>query len=186
MSPEIIESLDRFCVYGVATDYDGMIELVRYRLEELNTTHESVDDVSGLHGGYCSKLVAPKPIKSMGKASMGPMLQTLGLALIVVRDDAQFAKIKDRLAKRERPRQSPSMHGQARPKWLFTKKTARELRKSWWSTLTDAQRKKHQRKAQKGQAAARRRARREREKASRKGMVATADRSQPSEIKSVP
>jgi len=156
MNVPIIESLDRFCVYGVATDYETMIELVRYRLEELNTTHESVDDVSGLHGGYTSKLVAPTPIKSMGKTSMGPMLQTLGLALIVVRDDAQFARIKDRLARRERPRQQANASS-VRPTWLFTRKKSREMGKKRWSMLSPDQRKKLARKMGKASGRARRR-----------------------------
>lgn len=164
---EIIESIDRFCVYGVASDYQGMVELVRFRLEELQTTHESVDEVSGLHGGYTSKIVAPIPIKSMGKVSMGPILQTLGLALIVVRDDEAFQKIKHRLAKRERPN-LPRHLGQFRPKWLLTPKKASKLRVKWWSGLSDAQKKRIQRKAQKGQAASRRRARKNRERLMRK------------------
>jgi hypothetical protein len=152
----IIESLDRFCVYGVATDYETMIELVRYRLEELNTTHESVDDVSGLHGGYTSKLVAPTPIKSMGKASMGPMLQTLGLALIVVRDDAQFARIKDRLARRERPRQVPN-GSSTRPTWLFTRKTSLKMQALRSDRLSEKQRQRIARKAGRASGRARRR-----------------------------
>lgn len=155
---EIIASILGLTVYGVANDYDGMIELVRYRLHELQTTNLEVDAVSGLHSGYTSKTTAPIPIKSMGKVSMGPLLQTLGLALIVVRDDEAFAKIEHRLAKRVRPH-SPSMHGQKKAKWLFTPKKASKLRRNWWNSLTDMQKAKHQRKAQKGQAAARRRRR---------------------------
>jgi hypothetical protein len=167
MNAHPIDTLDRFCVYGVATDYDDMIELVRYRVEELATTHESVDAVAGIPAGYFGKVVAPQPIKSMGKLTMGPVLQTLGLALIVVRDDEQFARLKDRLAKRKRVHNLPPIAGKVRPTWLFKKKKAREMGKKRFALMTPAQLKRHQRKAQKGQAAARRRKRMERERASR-------------------
>jgi hypothetical protein len=156
-----IERLDQFYVYGVANDYDALIEFVRYRVEELQTTHESIDAAAKLQGGYSGKILAPTPIKSMGKVSMGPMLQSLGLALIVVRDDAQFAAIKDRLAKRERPRQ-PSNAGTTRPRWLFTKRKAREMGKKRFSLMSDAERKRFQRKAGKASGKARRRKARDR------------------------
>lgn len=146
LAPEMIDMLGRFAVYGVANDYDSLIEFVRVRVHELQTTHESIDAVSGLHGGYSGKLLAPIPIKSMGKISLGPMLQTLGLTLIVVRDDEQFAKIKDRLAKRKLPHQ-PSIAGSKLPVWLFRKKKAREMGKRRFSLMSEAQRKRHQRKA---------------------------------------
>lgn len=156
--PEPIATLDRFCVYGVATDYETMIELVRYRLEELETTHESVDAVSGLHGGYTGKLMAPIPIKSMGKVSMGPVLQTLGLALIVVRDDEAFARIKDRLAKRERPRNVRS-EARTKPTWLFTRKVSQNMQVLRNKKLTPRQRKMIAKRAGKASGRARRKAR---------------------------
>lgn len=153
---EIIASILGLTVYGVANDYDGMIELVRYRLHELQTTNLEVDAVSGLHSGYTSKTTAPIPIKSMGKVSMGPLLQTLGLALIVVRDDEAFAKIEHRLAKRVRPHQ-PANGGSIRPKWLFKRKKAIEMGKRRFSLMTATELSRHQRKAGKASALARRR-----------------------------
>ena len=145
----IIETLDRFCVYGVASDYDGMLELLRYRLEEIQTTHEAVDAVSGLHGGYTSKIVAPTPIRTLGRVSLGPMLQTLGLALIVVRDDEQFARVKDRLAKRERPRVQLPMGSIPRPSWLFTRKMSNKLQSLRSEKVTPQHRKRIAKKAAK-------------------------------------
>jgi hypothetical protein len=152
----IIDFIDRFRVYGVAADYDGLVEAVRYRIHEIQTTHESIDDVSGLHSGYTGKIVAPVPIKSMGKVSMGPMLQTLGLRLIVVLDDEAFALIKHRLATRVRPYQ-PANAGSVRPKWLFRKKKAIEMGKRRFALMSIAELKRHQRKAGKASALARRR-----------------------------
>lgn len=154
-----IETIDRFCVYGVVTDYDALHEVLRDRVRELQTTHEQIDAVSGLQSGYASKILAPVPIKGLGKTSLGPMLQTLGLALVVVRDDEQFARIKERLAKRQRPLKQQANAGSVRPTWLFSKKTAREMGKKRFSVMTEAQRKRLARKAGKASGRARRRRR---------------------------
>ena len=159
----VIDTINQFCVYGVATDYAGMLELIRYRAAELQTTNLEIDAVSGLHSGYSGKILAPTPIKAMGKVSMGPMLQTLGLALIVVRDDAAFAKVKDRLAKRARPHKPPNA-GSVKPIWLFRKKRAREMGKKRFALMSPEQLKRHQQKAGRASGLARRRARRERER----------------------
>lgn len=146
LAPEMIDMLGALCVYGIADDYEGLIEFVRLRVYEIQTTHESIDAVSGLHGGYSGKLLAPIPIKSMGKVSLGPMLQTLGLKLIVVRDDEQFKLIEHRLAKRKLPHQ-PANAGSRLPAWLFRKKKAREMGKRRFSLMSALELKRHQRKA---------------------------------------
>lgn len=157
---EIIASILGLTVYGVANDYDGMIELVRYRLHELQTTNLEVDAVSGLHSGYTSKTTAPIPIKSMGKVSMGPLLQTLGLALIVVRDDEAFAKIEHRLAKRQRPRENGAKLSAGSSRLLkgrITPKRALKMLELRNRKLSSAQRKKIARKAGFASGVARRR-----------------------------
>lgn len=140
---EPIALVDRFCVYGVATDYAELLEIIRYRVDEMNTTHESLDDVSGLHSGYSGKILAD--IRSLGKVSMGPVFGTTGLAMIVVRDDERFARIKDRLAKRERPKQLANASS-TKPTWLFKRTKAREMGKKRLSSLTAEQLKKLRRK----------------------------------------
>lgn len=154
--PQVIEMIDRFCIYGVACDYQELVEAVRFRLREIETTHESVDHVSGLHGGYTGKIVAPVPMKSMGKVSMGPILQTLGLRLIIVRDDEMFKRVKDRLAKRERPRDPPN-GSLTRPTWLFTRKKSIKMQVLRNQALSPKQRKRIARIAGRASGLARRR-----------------------------
>lgn len=151
----MIENVDRFCIYGVASDYQGLVDAVRFRIQELQTTHESIDDVSGLHSGYTSKVAAT--IKSMGKVSMGPILQTLGLSLIIVRDDEQFARIKDRLTKRERPNRAIARR--IKPKWLFKPANARQMGKKRWEGVSDAKRSRIMKKVSNAAARARRKVR---------------------------
>jgi hypothetical protein len=136
------EQIDRYCVYGIAIDYDDLHEILRGRATEIGTTREALDAVSGLQSGYSAKLLAPVPIKTLGKISLGPMLQTLGLALVVVRDDAAFDRIKDRLSKSQRPPIMPSIVRIARPAWLFTAEKARESRQIGLQKMSPKQRKK--------------------------------------------
>jgi hypothetical protein len=151
----LIGYIDRFCIYGVASDYQGLVDAVRFRIHELQTTHESIDDVSGLHSGYTSKVAAN--IKSMGKVSMGPILQTLGLSLIIVRDDEQFARIKDRLTKRDRPNRAIARR--LKPKWLFKPANASQMGKKRWEGVSDEKRARIMKRVSKAAARARRKAR---------------------------
>lgn len=145
--------IDRFCVYGVANDYQALLETIRFRILELQTTHEAIDTVSGLHSGYTSTIAAN--IKSMGRVSMGPMLQTLGLALIIVRDDEQFARVKDRLARRNRP--DRAIARRITPKWLFKPENARQMGKKRWQGVSDAKKARIMKKISNAAARARRR-----------------------------
>src|SRR5262249_13470142 len=65
---------------------------------------ESLDLVSGLTGGYSAKLLSPVPIKTLGRVSLGLILQTLGLRLIAVEDMEALSRVKSRFAVRERKR----------------------------------------------------------------------------------
>lgn len=93
---------------GTARDYDQLHELLRARVDELAVTYESVDAVAGLPSRYTAKLLAPVPMKAIGKTSMGPLLGALGLKLIVAVDDETLARIIGRLTKRARKQSNAS------------------------------------------------------------------------------
>jgi hypothetical protein len=59
-------------------DYAQLHTALRLRADELKTTREAIDDLAGLQNGYAAKLLAPVPIKSLGRESLGPMLAVLG------------------------------------------------------------------------------------------------------------
>jgi hypothetical protein len=82
---------------AICRSYQELITALRARVVELGTTGESVDDVAGLPQRYTAKLLAPIPIKTLGKISLGPLLGALGLALVVVEDREALARIRDRL-----------------------------------------------------------------------------------------
>ena len=82
---------------GEARSYDELIALFRQRCAELGTSMERLDDIAGLPQRYISKLLAPLPVKGIGKISLGPLLGCLGLSLTVNEDAQALAKIKHRL-----------------------------------------------------------------------------------------
>jgi hypothetical protein len=85
------------------TDYKQLMDALRARVRELDVTLETIDAVAGFHSNYSGKLLAPTPIRTLGRLSLGALLQSLGLALIVVEDPAALKRVESRLTKRRRP-----------------------------------------------------------------------------------
>jgi hypothetical protein len=76
----------------IVNDYDGLIEICRQRAEELAISREGIDDLSGLADGLAGKLLGKRRRKNMGPTSLGPMLQALGLRLLIIEDEAATAR----------------------------------------------------------------------------------------------
>jgi hypothetical protein len=86
---------------AIVRSYGDLHKALRLRADELGTTREAIDELTGLQNGYAAKLLAPVPIKSLGPQSLGPMLAVLGLKLLVVEDPDTIARITSRLGKRQ-------------------------------------------------------------------------------------
>jgi hypothetical protein len=84
-----------------------LLDAIRARRDALNISHETIDGIAGLQSGYTSKLLAPVPIKNLGPMSMGPLLGALGVALVLIEDEALVAKVRGRWIKRKRPQKLP-------------------------------------------------------------------------------
>jgi hypothetical protein len=80
-----------------------LLAALRTRRDELQLTHETLDAIAGWAGGYSSKLFAPDPIKNLGWQSLGLALGALGIAIVVVEDQEQGARVRKRWIRRERP-----------------------------------------------------------------------------------
>jgi hypothetical protein len=74
-----------------------LVAALRFRLADLGTTGETVDEIAGLPSHYTSKLLAPSHVRVLGKVSLGSLLGALGLKLVVAVDEEALAKIKHRL-----------------------------------------------------------------------------------------
>lgn len=84
----------------------------------------SLDGIAGLPTGYAAKLLAPVPLKSFGRHSLGPMLTALGCKLLLVED----ADLLERITKRiER---DPKANGRANAT-MPTRKSKNSSRKQW-------------------------------------------------------
>jgi len=86
-------------VLGVATEMHELVDVARARFEELNVSRLTIDEISGLANGYSAKILAG--MKNMGHLSMGPILKSGAMKLVVVEDPEQLEKIRHRLGTRE-------------------------------------------------------------------------------------
>lgn len=86
---------------------DDLVAAIRARRDELNVSHELLDDLAGLQSGYTSKLLAPEPMKGLGPMSLPALLGALGAALVLVEDSAQAERVRDRWTPRKRPPRLP-------------------------------------------------------------------------------
>jgi hypothetical protein len=68
--------------------YDGLQRGLRARADELQLSRTQIEELAGLTGGHASKLLAPYPIKAIGRTTLGPMLYALKLKLLIVPDDS--------------------------------------------------------------------------------------------------
>lgn len=158
---------ERYELYRIILDYEALQDGFMDRIDDLNTTLDQIDVAGSMTRGNAQRLLTKNPGKArsdrpssasrrtFGWESLGKMLKGTGLALVLVVDDERFAETKEQLMKRRRPR--PAIAGSKRPTWLFSKEKAREMGKKRFGSMSAAQRKRHQRKAGKASARARRR-----------------------------
>lgn len=79
----------RVCMDGVIAecrDYESLVRGFRSRIAALNVRCEDIDHIAGLPLRYCAKLIAPIPVRSIGKTSLPLLLRVLGLKLILAVD----------------------------------------------------------------------------------------------------
>lgn len=102
-------------VLGEARDYPQLIELLRAWVAELGVAGETIDQRAGLPERYTAKLLASGDkvyarwrdgARGLGKSSLGPLLQTLGLKLHVLVDQEAIARITSGMEKIEHPSES--------------------------------------------------------------------------------
>lgn len=154
--PDLIDN--RYELYRVVTDLEGLHEAFRDRVEDLQITRLEFDAAGGLQPGYGSKLLCNPPMKSFGRESLPRSLKATGMALVLVIDDERFAPIKERLAQRKRPLR-PIVRSK-RPTWLFTRSRSLKMLEKRWAGVSPEKRKKLAKKMGKASGKARRARRR--------------------------
>jgi hypothetical protein len=88
---------------GSSEDFDRVLEI-------LNVTYETLDFASGLQSNYSNKVIGTSPVRGLGRVSFGAILQSLGLAILVVEDAEALARVQKRLTRRRRPQSRRAEH----------------------------------------------------------------------------
>jgi hypothetical protein len=68
--------------------YDGLHRSLRARADELQLSRTQIEELAGLTGGHAAKILAPYPMRAIGRTTLGPMLYALKLKILVVPDDS--------------------------------------------------------------------------------------------------
>jgi|SRR6476620_12797636 hypothetical protein len=99
----------------LCSDYAEMIQALRDRADELQISRLDLDEIAGFHSGYSSKLLASRPAKIVGPISFGPLIQTLGLRLFFIEDEASTARTVARRTPVDRSNQRFGNKNNSRP-----------------------------------------------------------------------
>jgi hypothetical protein len=123
--------------------YSGLVEAMRARANALRiaTTGASAAQVSGLAQHYLAKILSPspKPARRFGAISLGPILGTLQLKLVVTEDENAARRFGSQLEKRN----EACVHS-GTMEIRFSHKKFRQIqakgRRSRWDNMTAKQR----------------------------------------------
>lgn len=86
----------------VIRTYDELIAALRGRAEELDVSRQTIDAIAKFPDGYAAKLLAPVPVKTLSRMSVGAILHALGVKLSLSEDHESLDRIEKHLAKRKR------------------------------------------------------------------------------------
>ena len=71
-------------------------------MDELEVIRAGLDELSGLPDRYSAKLLCVPPMRALGRISLGPILESLALMIVLVEDSEAFALVQNRLVRRVR------------------------------------------------------------------------------------
>jgi hypothetical protein len=81
-------------------DHGQLIAAFRQRIEQLDVSWETVEDIAGLQMGYLSKCLGTPPLKRASPFTIFLIASALGLRLSLTQDPAATEKLKGRWIKR--------------------------------------------------------------------------------------
>jgi hypothetical protein len=97
-----------FEAYRIVEDYNALCDALSERVEDLQATRLGVDAAGGFASGHASTLLCRPQIKGYGPVSLTRMLKATGMVIVLAIDEERFARVKERLGRRERPLRSPA------------------------------------------------------------------------------
>ncbi|MEK9281184.1 hypothetical protein MTR72_16440 [Bradyrhizobium sp. ISRA442] len=87
-----------------------MISALRDRADQLQISREEIDILAGFSDRYSGKLLGTNPCRTLGRMSMGPALEVLGVKLLLIEDSGLTA----RTVARRKPRQEHQVRSKGR------------------------------------------------------------------------
>jgi hypothetical protein len=127
-------------VIGEFSDYEGMLAVIRQRVQEFAINGQRFDSFAGLPDGYLSKLIGPSPARRIGMVSMAPLFNALGIYCVVFENKDATMRLQRRLRPRNGSfarRVSLYVNGITDRKWARIQKLGRLAR---WEKIPKAQR----------------------------------------------
>lgn len=135
---------------------------LRSRVEELDVSHNAIDEACNFPAGYTSKLLAPRPIRRFSAMSRWAMIAVLGLDCVLQVSPERERQFTTKLAKhrvktplhsvivhrgvdgrfvwKKRPKVGPGRGNHQLKSKLFMRKIATLGGKASWARMTQAQR----------------------------------------------
>lgn len=89
-------------IIGEARDHDELLAALRRRKEQLELSVETLDHLAGLTARHSQKILGCNPGRGITRITLGPLLGSLGLKVLIVEDDEAIARIAPRWRKRNR------------------------------------------------------------------------------------
>jgi hypothetical protein len=102
-APTIVSPVVEGRVLAIFSDYGGLRNAIRARVDAMRMTRLELDFQAGLQDGYSSTLLAPAEVKKFGMVSLGATLGAIGCRLALIEDPEASAKIMAIAKKRRRP-----------------------------------------------------------------------------------
>jgi hypothetical protein len=112
---------------GIVRDYDDLRALLRRMAEVRNISRKEIDRLAGWPDGLAEKALAEEPLRNLGPATIAGGLGALGLMLVAVEDPDALAKFTARAEQRDGKQVRSSHRMKLKPKWLWSRRKAREM-----------------------------------------------------------
>jgi hypothetical protein len=89
------------CTEFEIRSYADLVLMFRQRVQELQISHECIDEIAGFPDRFATKLLSVRHVKAISPLSLGPLLETLGILLVPVIDEAAMERHKSRRVPRD-------------------------------------------------------------------------------------
>jgi hypothetical protein len=127
---------------AVIRDMDSLQAALRERANGLTLNFNSLDQECQFPERYTSKLLAPIPVKTLGRQSLGPLLACCGVELWLVERPDALAAYTSRIETRKRPLAREGMRARRKTQRVGDSEWGREMQNHWMLKTSPAQRKR--------------------------------------------